>query len=714
MIYFRRILPYIFAQKKDLIAVFVCAALVAFLFTFSIVMMLPFMKVMIGEEPLHSWVDRILITSRSGISFYDIQLREDFSEDSPQILSDSILPQISSIKRKSTGFDADLIPRDKILAISINDQPPIKNRNRAEIIKNLAQAPTNQPITLLIERAGLESQPFSVNLTLDAEPFYAPLLKKFISFVPRDQSKNFKRNCLILLVVIILITSIVRCLLRFIQEYLTKRISFKSIMQLRQEAYSKAVRLPLTFFSNEGVSDTISRFVQDSNRINQGISTVFGKAILEPMKVIALAGAAFTINSKMTAIVIMGAPVAGIIINKLGSKMKKATRRTLESWSKLLSHLQGTLLGIRIVKGYHQENYEQNRFTIINQKLLKQQFRVGKIDAASGPILESLGITAACIGMIFASYWLTSGQMRMSDFSTLVMLLGAMAESGRKLGNVYPRLQTANASAQRIYQIIDAPIETDPAGAFHLSRLNKLLEFKEVTFTYPNSTGATLENINLQVQAGQTVAVVGPNGSGKTTLLSLIPKFFVPEQGVIKIDGQDIGKASLSSLREQIGIVTQQTVVFNDTIAANIAYGNEHASEEDIYAASKQAYAHEFIEQQRQGYQTIIGEQGATLSGGQLQRIAIARAILRNPAILIFDEATSQIDSDSEAKIQKAVLEFARGRTSFIIAHRLTTIINADRIVVLEQGKIIAQGTHKELIDSCELYRKLYEMQFAE
>ncbi|MCK5114842.1 MAG: ABC transporter ATP-binding protein, partial [Phycisphaerae bacterium] len=622
MKYFRRVLPYIFAQKKDLIAVFACAAVVAFLFTFSIVTMLPFMKVMIGEEPLHSWADRIIITSRSGIKFYDIQLQQDFSKDSPKIISDNILLQISSIKRDTSGHESELLPGDKILAISLPGQPFTQSRSRAAIIQNLAQAPTDQPVTLRLERLGQESQPLTLTVTLEAEPFYAPLLKKLIGFVPRDQSKNFKRNCLILLIVIVLTTSVVRCLLRFIQEYLTKRIAFKSIMLLRQEAYSKAIRLPLTFFSTEGVSDTISRFIQDSNRINQGITTVFGKAIREPMKVIALASCAFAINPKMTAIVIMGAPIAATIINKLGSKMKKATRRTLESWSKVLGHLQGTLLGIRIVKGYHQENYEQNRFTKINQKLLKQQFRVGKIDAASGPILESLGIITACVGMIYASLWLTSGKMSPSDFGALVLLLGAMAESARKLGNVYPRLQTANASAQRIYQIIDAPIESDPAGAHHLSRLNKSLEFKEVNFTYPNSTVATLADINLEVQAGQTVAVVGPNGSGKTTLLSLIPRFFLPEHGVIKIDGLDIAKASLSSLREQIGIVTQQTVVFNDTIAANIAYGSAHASENDIYEASKRAYAHEFIKQQPQGYQTIIGEQGATLSGGQLQRIA--------------------------------------------------------------------------------------------
>jgi len=237
---------------------------------------------------------------------------------------------------------------------------------------------------------------------------------------------------------------------------------------------------------------------------------------------------------------------------------------------------------------------------------------------------------------------------------------------------------------------------------------------RHISFRYPNSPTMTLDDINLTIQAGETVAVVGPNGSGKTTLTSLIPRFFIPQSGEILIDGTNITEAGLGSLRGQIGIVTQQTVSFNDTIAANIAFGRLDATKEEIIAAAKRAYAHEFIEQTAQGYQTIVGEQGATLSGGQLQRIAIARAILRDPAILIFDEAMSQIDADSEAKIQKALAEFARGRTSFIIAHRLSTIIDADRILVLDYGKLIAQGKHQELLKTCNLYRQLYEVQFVE
>ena len=345
--------------------------------------------------------------------------------------------------------------------------------------------------------------------------------------------------------------------------------------------------------------------------------------------------------------------------------------------------------------------------------LFRSQLRMAKIDAASGPILESLGITAACVGMIFATHWITEGNMQTSDFFILVGILGTMAETGRKLGNVYPRIQTANASAERVYMLFDGPVETDSPKAKVLGKMTKSLEMIDVSFTYPACPIKTLDDINLKVNAGEVIAVVGANGSGKTTLLSLIPRFFNPDKGKILIDGNDISQVTLGSLREQIGLVTQQAIVFNESIAANIAYSKPDASEAEIVAAAKQAYADDFIEQTSNGYQTIIGEQGTTLSGGQLQRIAIARAILRNPAILIFDEATSQIDSDSEVKIQKALAEFSYGRTSFIIAHRLSTVINSDRIIVLDKGLIIGQGNHQELLKNCSLYRQLYEMQFG-
>ncbi len=724
MKYFRRVLQYVIPQYKSVIVSVLCALMVAVLFSLSIVAMLPLMKVMIGEEGLQGWIYRSVIKQRSGITFAAEPVREFLGErpskkggdkakdDSAKkkLLASPIPLRIKQIEKNTPAAGTNLAVEDIVVLLRNGSINFDAQRDRMELMRNLAQAATDKAVTIRVKH--IDGTIENISIKLARAPFYANTAYWLLSFIPQSNSVKFKRDSIILVIVLILITTILRCILRFAQEYIIRKISYRSIMMLRKEAYSRALRLPLIYFKQEGITDTMSRFVQDSNRVQRGITTVFGKVIREPFKVIAMAIWAFEINGGMTLIVIMGAPVAALILGKLGRKMKRATKRTLENWSRMLGHLQETLSGIQVVKAYHNEKYEEEKFFNINKKLLKQQARVAKINAASGPMLESLGITAACAGMIFAAYWMSEGHMKTSDFFTLVLLLGTMTESGRKLGNVIPRLQVANASAQRVYKLIDAPIEKEVPEAAAIEPLQKTIEMRNVGFTYPGNQIKTLKNISFKVKAGQSVAIVGPNGSGKTTLLSMIPRFYDPDEGAIYIDGHNIREVSLQSLRSQIGIVTQQTLVFNDTIAANIAYGKLDATQEEIVRAAKQAYADEFIMQSPEGYNTIIGEQGTSLSGGQLQRLAIARAILRDPAILLFDEATSQIDSDSEAKIQKALDTFSHGRTCFVIAHRLSTIINADVIVVLHQGEIVGLGQHAELIDSCKMYRQLYELQY--
>jgi len=294
-----------------------------------------------------------------------------------------------------------------------------------------------------------------------------------------------------------------------------------------------------------------------------------------------------------------------------------------------------------------------------------------------------------------------------------LVLLGAAADSVRKTSGIWNRVQEANAASERVFSVIDTPVEFEVPGAVELPPLKSKVEFRAVVFTYPGSSSPVLKGINLTVSAGHNVAIVGPNGSGKTTLANLMPRFYDPDSGQVLIDGKDIRDATLRSLRSQIGMVTQDVVTFNDTIATNIAYGKPGATEREIIAAAKRSFAHEFISPLPDGYDSEIGEQGAGLSGGQLQRIIIARAILNDPAILIFDEAMSQVDADSEAKIHKAIEEIMQDRTSFIIAHRFSTVITADVIVVMDDGKIVAQGQHEELIQTCPLYQSLYETQLV-
>jgi ABC-type multidrug transport system fused ATPase/permease subunit len=299
------------------------------------------------------------------------------------------------------------------------------------------------------------------------------------------------------------------------------------------------------------------------------------------------------------------------------------------------------------------------------------------------------------------------------EFLTLLALLGFSAEAVRKTSGIWNKIQQANAAAERVFAIMDEPLEVQKPDAAVLEPMRRNIQFKNVVFSYPGANGPVLKGINLTIEAGRNVAIVGPNGSGKTTLANLIPRFYDPDSGQVLIDGIDIRDATLGSLRTQVGMVTQNVVTFNDSIAANIAYGKTSATKQEVIAAAKRAFAHEFIQPLPDGYDTIIGEQGTGLSGGQLQRIVIARAILKNPAILIFDEATSQVDADSEAKIHKAIEEIMHGRTCFIIAHRFSTVIAADIIVVMDDGRIVAQGRHDDLIQTCTLYQGLYETQLV-
>lgn len=706
---FLRVLSYGKKYKSQIILSIVCALLVAFLFSLNLAAVLPLMKVLLEEEGVHGWVYREIIEDRTGLHMTmvkpdDAKAAGDSDDDwqPNQLLILKIEPDSPAKKSGFRFHEGDKLVFHAGDSIELN----------AELHK-LATS-TRQRNTLRIRR--LNDSEEDLELSLNSEPFYAGIAYQALKLLPAQQSKDFVRQALTSLIIFILIITLLRCFLRFVQEYLVRRIAYRVLMHIRLDTFQTVVRLPLSFYNEQGISDTLSRFVQDSNRIHRGITLVLGKAIREPLKIIMLLVLSFMIDPTMTIIVLIAAPFGAWVIGLIGKKMKKATHRTLENWAKVLGRLKDSLMGIRVIKAYHREEFEEHSFQEISLRLLKQQFRMAKVEAASGPILESLGMIAACIGMAFAVQWITGSQttMSVSEFSAIVLLLGAMATIGRNMGNIVTNYNVAVAAAERIFGLVDNIYETDPDNAITLEPLSQSLEFRDVSFTYPNSPQPTLANINLNVKAGQTVAIVGPNGSGKTTLLGLIPKFFNPDQGQILMDGQDIASASLASLRQQIGIITQQTIVFNDTIYANIAYGDPEADRESVIAAAKKAYAHEFIEQTEAGYETIVGEQGATLSGGQLQRLAIARAILRSPAILIFDEATSQIDSDSEIKIHQAITEFSRNRTSFVIAHRLNTIVDADLIVVLDKGQVIAQGDHKTLINQCPTYSQLYQAQFSE
>ena len=583
------------------------------------------------------------------------------------------------------------------------------------LVAKFSTAKKNTELLIRYKRLNVESRMELKELTISTgpKPFYADFIQRTISFVPREQSRENSRKAVIFIILMMAVFTVIRCTARFYQDYTAQKVVDTSLAHLREDMFAHSMEIEAGFFTEKGTSDTVSRLIRDTTIIGSGIKIIFGKALREPLKAVGMIAVAMLINYKLTLIFLGGAPLALYALGQIGRKIKRATKRTLSSWSKMLGKLQDVIGAIKVVKVYNCQAYERSNFKIISRKLLKQQFRIAKLNSIASPILETLGMIAGSVGLILGAQWVYENKMEPSDFFTFLIALGATAESFRKTSVVWNKVQQANAAAERVYSVVDQRPEVEVPGAFELSSLKDRIVFESVSFTYPQAETQVLKEINLSVQAGHNIAIVGPNGSGKTTLANLIPRFYDPDSGRILIDGKDIREATLFSLRKQIGLVTQNVVTFNDTIEANIAYGKPEASREEIIAAAKHAYAHEFISPLPNGYETIIGEHGAGLSGGQLQRIAIARAILKNPAIMIFDEATSHVDADSEAKIHKALEEFMRDRTSFIIAHRFSTVITADVIVVMNDGRIISQGQHDELIQTCSLYQSLYETQLV-
>jgi subfamily B ATP-binding cassette protein MsbA len=715
---FRRIFKYIWPQWYRLIVIVVSAMMIGILFAFSIGTVLPLLKVMMGEEGLHGWVDRFISKSRYGMSFY-VPDRIDLSDPNKRDIVYHL--RVTAVEEKSQAEDAGLEQDDLIVGVVVGvpgslPGPGIaKQVSSSKLLEVLATAEDNSEIAVQYKRLNAEGRMELEDLKLAAgpKPFYADFIQRSISFIPREQSKENAKKTVIFIILMLAVVTAIRCTARFYQDYTAQKVVDTSIAHLREDMFAHSMDIPVGFFTDQGTSDTVSRLIRDTTIIGRGLKIIFGKALREPLKAVGMIAVAMAIDYKLTLIFLCGALPALYALSKLGRKIKRATRKTLQSWSKMLGKLQGVISGIKVVKVYNCQPYEQQDFVTVNHNLLRQQFKIAKLDAMAGPILETLGMIAGSVGLVLGAQWVYENKMQPSEFFAFLIALGATAESFRKTSDVWNKVQQANAAAERVYSVIDQQAEVEAPGAFKLSALKDRIEFIDVLFTYPQAGTPALKGINLSVPAGNNVAIVGPNGSGKTTLANLIPRFYDPDSGHILIDGKNIRDATLFSLRSQIGLVTQNVVTFNDTIAANIAYGRPDADREEIIAAAKRAYAHEFISPLPDGYETMIGEHGSGLSGGQLQRIAIARAILKNPAILIFDEATSHVDADSESKIHKAIEKIMQDRTSFIIAHRFSTVISADVIVVMNDGRIIAQGQHDELMQTCPLYQSLCETQLV-
>ncbi len=500
---------------------------------------------------------------------------------------------------------------------------------------------------------------------------------------------------------------------RFLQEYFAGAIGADISVALNREMFGNIVRQSHRFFEDKTTGEVVARFTNDAFMVNKGLAGVFVKVFREPIKAVFFLAAALSINAILTGVVLLILPPVALVIQQVGRRVKKAARRSLQKVAAMASVIHETVVGIAVIKSFRMEAYEVGRVEREVQKLRGHLVGMARADAAIGPTTEFLMVLGLTAFILVSQGLMDSGTLTPGELLTLFGFLAAMLDPLRKLATVNNMVQTSVASAERVFEFIDVePAVTDKPGALALAPLRETLAFENVRFSYDGKTDV-LRGLDFRVRKGEMVALVGFSGSGKSTAVKLVPRFYDPTGGRITIDGVDIREASLASLRDQISLVTQDTILFHESIRGNIGYGRTDLGEERIRRAARAAHAEEFIEKLPQGYDELLGEGGGNLSGGQRQRLAIARAIVKDPAIIILDEATSSLDGESEQAIQLAMAEFAVGRTAIVIAHRLSTIRRANRIVVIDEGRVAEQGTHDELLARGGIYRRLYEVQFA-
>ncbi len=510
--------------------------------------------------------------------------------------------------------------------------------------------------------------------------------------------------------------TIVASLANFLHEYLSMTIVTQTVADIREQVFRHTIHLPMKTLLSSGPTAQVTRIINDCGELSGGMNNLLNKAVGLSFKATVSMAAAFVIDWRLASIAIPTVIVLGFIIRKLGTRIRRAARGGMQARGGVLQTAGEVVENLRVVKTSTAESRESARFHDANRAWVKQDMRMRTAKAVSSPLVEAITLFALGGLCLIAAKAILDGHLEADSFITTMAALGIAGGCLKPLTGLSNELQVASAAATRVREVLNTPQEDGyQADRPALARHHATLEFDRITYTYPRGHQPALHEISLSIRHGETVAFVGPNGSGKTTLLSLVPRLLEPDegQGRLLIDGVDISTVSLASLRGQIGVVTQDTVLFKGTVRSNLVYGVSSATEEQVREAARKARAEEFILSKPKGYEGEIGERGSGLSGGQRQRIAIARAILRDPAILILDEATSMIDADSEAKIAAALDEFSQGRTCLIIAHRLSTVIHADRIVVMDHGRIVDVGTHDVLMGRCATYRLIAEHQLV-
>lgn len=531
----------------------------------------------------------------------------------------------------------------------------------------------------------------------------------FISQLIVDQGRE---AALVVVCVAILSVFLLKNLFRYLSLFFMAPVRNGIIRDLRAQMYDKVMALPLAYFSEERKGDLMSRMTSDVQEVEWSILNVLEAVFREPLIIIGALGFMVYVSPALTGFVFLLMIFTGVVIGGIGRRLKKKSADVQDRLGNLVAILEEGLGGLRIIKGFNAEHYQKEKFRKENDGYRRSLTRLlWRRDLAS-PLSEFLGIGTVAVLLWYGSRQVFSGQLDAETFLTFIFAFYNVIDPAKKLSKAVYNVQKGVGAMRRMEALLDAPVAIkDEPGARSLTGFQQGIEYRDVTFTYRKDEGPVLQNINLSLPKGKVVALVGSSGAGKSTLADLLPRFYDVEDGEILLDGVNIRQYRLRDLRNLMGIVSQEAILFNDSIYNNIVFGMEGATPERVEAAARAANAHEFILASEQGYQTNIGDRGSKLSGGQRQRLTIARAILKNPPILILDEATSALDSESEQLVQKALLELMKNRTSIVIAHRLSTIQHADEIIVMRDGQILERGTHESLLQKDGEYQKLVELQ---
>ncbi|QOV91844.1 ABC transporter ATP-binding protein [Humisphaera borealis] len=736
---FWRAMRFVWPYRRTILISITCAFFVGLAASASLAAITPVLRVLLNNQTVQQWVDASVVEKRLGV----------------RLLEDSAEMQVVEV-RDGVGKNAGLLRSDRIRLL-VGGTGGIPEKSAPKVIAALAHdggTGTASTVPVQIIRG---EETLQANLALAPVPVHLRALQDVVSHISSDPVWAIAQifGALALLAVF-------GNTLKFFQEYLSDKVAVTAVHDIRRKLYDHILHVPMSHFGRHGTSDVTSRLVQDSAALEIGFKTVLGQSVQQPIVAAMAFGVAMLTSWKLTLVIVIFAPLMGAVIQRFGKKMRRAARAAFQKNSTMLGQISGTLNGVRVVKSASAERWERRRYRAIMLGLRGEQLRMSKLEAAGSPIMETITLMVVGIIVLIATYMVTkTHSLSVTEFFVVMACLGTIGDSMRRLNKVNGVLQRANAAATRIFEVIALPVErrrelvqagtearrhegtkTDiELGASRPIKLRPLqheVRFENLTFTYPGAASPALVDVSLAVAKGTRVAVVGRNGSGKTTLLALLPRFYEPDSGRVTIDGIDISIATLRSLRGQISLVTQDSVIFAGTIAENIAYGHPMARllrskqtspaatrlRQEIESAARRAFAHDFIMEKGAGYDTFLDGLGGQLSGGQKQRLCIARAILRNAPILILDEATSQVDAESEHLIQQAVDDLmheghdpvtgvptSTAPTTFVIAHRFSTIMSADVIVVMEKGQIVGKGKHDELMRTCEVYQQLSERQ---